>query len=162
MDIKRRAYLKSFIFGVEDSLVSTVGLLSGVVLAGAGAGTAVLTGIVLIFVEGFSMSAGEFLSESEVEEATSAHAHFATGSALIMFASYVTAGFVPLFPYFIFPVQTALLYSIAAALIALAFLGALGARLSNGSYLKHALRMLIVGGAAILIGVLAGQLAGGL
>ena len=40
-------YLRSFIFGVEDSLVSTVGLLSGVAIANASRDTILLTGTVV-------------------------------------------------------------------------------------------------------------------
>ena len=54
-------YLRAFVFGVEDSLASTVGLLSGIAIAGAGRETILMTGIVLIFVEAFSMAIGDFL-----------------------------------------------------------------------------------------------------
>ena len=58
--------VRNFTFGVEDSLVSTVGLLAGIAFAGVNAGTVVLTGAVLIFVEGFSMAVGSLLSEQSV------------------------------------------------------------------------------------------------
>ena len=54
-------YFSSFIFGVEDSLVSTVGLLSGVAVAGVTRTDIFITGIILIFVEAFSMGVGNFL-----------------------------------------------------------------------------------------------------
>ena len=56
-------YFSSFIFGVEDSLVSTVGLLSGVAVAGVNRSGIFVTGVILIFVEAFSMGVGNFLSE---------------------------------------------------------------------------------------------------
>jgi VIT1/CCC1 family predicted Fe2+/Mn2+ transporter len=64
----KAAYLRNFIFGVEDSLVSTVGLLSGIAIAGMSREDVFVTGLVLIFVEAISMSAGSFLSESSAEE----------------------------------------------------------------------------------------------
>ncbi len=159
-----REYFKSFVFGVEDSLVSTVGLLSGVALAGVPSQTVVLTGIVLIFVEAFSMAAGEYLSEHETEEYQQQGAVSPRTSLIasaIMFASYLVSGFIPLTPYFLFSVSyDALPYSIGAALVALFCLGLIGARVTQTSYLRHALRMLGVGGAAILVGILAGQLVG--
>ena len=60
--------IRNFTFGVEDSLVSTVGLLAGIALAGVGRETIVVTGLVLIFVEAFSMGVGSLLSEQSVEE----------------------------------------------------------------------------------------------
>ena len=54
----KHGYFRNFIFGVEDSLVSTVGLLSGVAIAGVPSRTILLTGVVLILVEAFSMAAG--------------------------------------------------------------------------------------------------------
>lgn len=161
-----REYFKSFVFGVEDSLVSTVGLLSGVVLAGATAGAVILTGVVLIFVEAFSMGAGEFLSEFETEEfikqgEVSARNSFA--SSIIMFFSYAVSGFIPLSPYLIgLQPQVALPYSIGASMAALLILGLIGAHVTRTSYLRHAVRMLLVGGAAIVVGVLAGQIVGAL
>ncbi len=155
-------YFKSFIFGVEDSLVSTVGLVSGIALAGVSADTILLTGTVLICVEAFSMAAGEYLSEFETEEYLKqgiVSGHKSLVASLIMFVSYFVSGFIPLFPYLFMPSLSALPYSIGAALIALFVLGMFGARVSRTSYLSHGIRMLLVGGAAIVIGILAGQIA---
>lgn len=160
----KREYYKSFIFGVEDSLVSTVGLLSGVALAGVTTATVVLTGVVLIFVEAFSMAAGEYLSEYETEQVEAGGAVSSRTSltaSAIMFASYLVSGFVPLSPYLFFTsAGAALPYSVGASLVALLVLGLIGARVTRTSYFSHALRMVLVGGAAILVGILAGQLVG--
>jgi len=154
------SYLRSFIFGVEDSLVSTVGLLSGVAIANTPRETILLTGTVLVFVEAFSMAAGSFLSESSVEEyeqkrAVSAYRPIVT--AIIMFFSYFIAGFIPLSPYAFMETSSAFAVSIMASLVALGFLGAIGGRISKMSLWRGAIRMAIVGGAAILVGVVVGQ-----
>lgn len=160
----KREYFKSFVFGVEDSLVSTVGLLSGVALAGVASATVILTGIVLIFVEAFSMGAGEYLSEYETEEYQKqgeVSGRTSITASGIMFVSYLIAGFIPLSPYLLFDASfDALPYSIGASLVALFGLGLVGAHITKTSYLRHAIRMLGVGGAAILVGILAGQLVG--
>ena len=44
-------YLRAFVFGVEDSVASTVGLLSGIAIAGVARETILLTGAILILVE---------------------------------------------------------------------------------------------------------------
>src|SRR3989338_8370980 len=93
------SYFRNFVFGVEDSLVSTVGLLAGVAAAGAEQSTILLTGIVLIFVEAFSMAAGSYISEASAEDYTEgdgADSRVSFLSASIMFVSYFLSGFIPL------------------------------------------------------------------
>jgi VIT1/CCC1 family predicted Fe2+/Mn2+ transporter len=154
-------YFRNFIFGVEDSLVSTVGLLSGIAIADVGRETILLTGVVLIFVEAFSMAAGSFLSEASAEEYVAradTQKKLSYTAGIIMFFSYFIAGFIPLFPYIIFPATSALFYSVAFSLLALFVLGAIGGHVSETGILKRGIRMAIVGGIAILVGVCAGVL----
>src|SRR3989339_785278 len=118
-------YVRNFIFGVEDSLVSTVGLLSGVAIAGMERSNILLTGIVLIFVEAFSMGVGVYLSEQSAEDFSSKHlgsARFPGVASAIMFASYFLAGFIPLSPYVFLTANYAFYASILASLIGLAVL----------------------------------------
>jgi len=157
------AYFRNFIFGVEDSLVSTVGLLSGVAIAGVARDMILLTGLILIFVEAFSMAAGSFLSETSAEEFTTKREATASGSFLggvIMFGSYFVAGFIPLFPYIITEGGAALAFSISASVLTLFVLGLASGILSRTSLLRGALRMAIVGGVAIGIGVVVGSFLG--
>ena len=53
-------FVRNFIFGVEDSLVSTLGFLAGIAVAGIATRELVTSGIVLILVEAFSMGVGSF------------------------------------------------------------------------------------------------------
>ena len=151
-------HLRNLVFGVEDGIVSTVGLLSGIAIADVPPATILLTGVVLIFVEAVSMAAGSFLSEASVDdlsgqEKTSAQS---TVAGMIMFTSYFAAGFVPLLPYMFLEVQQAFPVSIIAALGALFVLGYWSGKGSRTPG-KKAFRMMLVGGAAILVGVLAGS-----
>lgn len=159
----RTTYFRNFIFGVEDSLVSTVGLLSGVAIAGLERETILLTGVVLIFVEAFSMAAGSFLSETSAEEfetkQDAAHVHSAF-AGVIMFFSYFVAGFIPLFPYLIFLGDTAFFASIFVSVLALFVLGAVSGVFSRTSITKGALRMGVVGGIAVAVGVIVGSFLG--
>lgn len=156
---KFRLYLRNSIFGVEDSLVSTVGLLSGIAVANVEKETILLAGVVLIFVEALSMSAGSFLSEQSVQEyktKNKASTRFAVTGAIIMFISYFVSGFVPLAPYVFFDKYVAFWSSIGISFVFLFILGAISASLFKGRIIMSGLRMLIVGGAAISIGVLVG------
>ncbi len=77
-------------------------------------------------------------------------------AALIMFFSYLLAGFIPLFPYFILTSGFAVWFSIGLSLLALFSLGIIGAKISNINALKSGLRMFLIGGVAIFIGVIVG------
>ena len=155
------SYFRNFIFGVEDSLVSTVGLLSGMAVAGVPKTTIILTGTILLLVEGLSMAVGSFLTEYSVEEYTH-QAEKPTRrniiSGFVMFFSYFVSGFIPLSPYIFWPVDVALGLSVTFSVIALFSLGVFGAKMSGTSVLKDGFRMAIIGGAAIIVGMLAGNL----
>lgn len=152
--------LRNIVFGIEDSLVSTVGLLSGIATAGVSGGTIVLTGTVLIFVEAFSMAVGSFLSEDSVETYVTRVRNPLFASILgggVMFFSYFVFGFMPLLPYVFFSKGVAFITSICIALFALFLLGALSAKMFRAHFLKQGIKMLLIGGAAIGIGILVGN-----
>ncbi len=155
------SYLRNFIFGVEDSVVSTVGLLSGIAITGSSRRNIFLTGVILIFVEAFSMSVGSFLSEHSAEdylEQREAPLKPPITLGLIMFFSYFISGFIPIFPYVFFEVKSALWVSIIVSLFALFILGILSAKVSRINILKNSIRMVLVGGVAIAVGVAVGKL----
>ncbi len=54
--------VEEVVFGVEDSLVSTVGALTGIAAGAQDTYVVVLAGVVLIFAEAVSMTAGSYLS----------------------------------------------------------------------------------------------------
>ena len=156
-------YFRNFIFGVEDSLVSTVGLLSGVAVADVPVETIFLTGIVLIFVEAFSMGVGSFLSEHSAvafDGGTECESGRVFWPAVLMFTSYFVSGFIPLFPYIFLPVETALLVSVICSLIALFALGAVSGRITRRSIVREGLRMFLIGGGAIILGLIVGRIFG--
>lgn len=158
--VERATYLRTIIFGVEDSLVSTVGLISGVAIAGVPQATIMLTGVVLIFVEAFSMAAGTFLSEHSAEDylhRKRSAFRVALLSGTAMFFSYFVAGFLPLIPYVILPPLVALWWSIGLSFAALFMLGFWGGLVAHDGRWQGAWRMLIIGGMAIAVGVLVGQ-----
>lgn len=156
-------FIRNVVFGIEDSLVSTVGLLSGIAVVGVPHAIILMTGFVLIFVEAVSMAAGSYLSEesaSEYEEGeTDSEVRSALGAAT-MFVSYVLAGLVPIAPYLVAEGNTALAWSIGLSLAFLALLGYAQARLSRLPAFSRALRMLFLGGFAIVVGVVVGRLFG--
>lgn len=154
-------YTRNFIFGAEDSLVSTVGLLAGIASAGVQRKEIIISGIVLICVEAFSMSIGSFLSETETEESSRNYVKKNNNSiiaSIIMLVSYIACGLIPLSPYFFIQTNHALLWSILVSIIALFILGITSAKILKINILKTALRMTILGGFAIGLGITVGLL----
>ncbi|GAB4028173.1 MAG: hypothetical protein Fur0011_7540 [Candidatus Microgenomates bacterium] len=158
---EEHTFLKNFLFGVEDSLVSTVGLLAGVAAADASRTSIITTGLVLIVVEGFSMGIGSFLTEETTEEMVGRQDNdgLALKGGLVMLFSYILAGLLPLFPYIFFESITAMSTSIAASLLGLFFLG-FGTALyfKRPKPLVRALKMFFLGGLAVIVGVAIGKI----
>ncbi|MFH1170887.1 MAG: VIT1/CCC1 transporter family protein [Candidatus Vogelbacteria bacterium] len=153
--------VRNIVFGIEDSLVSTVGLISGVAFAGVPRLTLVLTGVILIFVEAFSMAVGSLLSDNSVREfknQTDVPISKSIKSAAIMFVSYFVVGFAVIVPYFLINDSRALLISILISVIFLFVLGVFSGKMSRGSPIKKGFSMVIIGGGAIFIGMTVGAL----
>jgi vacuolar iron transporter family protein len=156
--------LSSFIFGVEDSLVSTVGLLSGIAAGGVPRATIFLTGVVLIFVEAFSMGVGNYLSNRSEHEYLNHHGLMTADtslipSAILMFVGYFFAGAIPLLPYLFLSTYYALPVSICCSLGSLFVLGIWTGSVTHVRPFRTAVRMLSLGGAAIFIGLIVGMVA---
>lgn len=146
-------------------MVSTVGLLSGIALADLSTKAILLSGTVLIFVEAFSMAAGSFLSEHSVEEYKEKRElpySASMKSGAIMFFSYFISGFIPLFPYIFFSTSIAFWVSIIFSLLALFILGVMGGKMAHTGIFRGGFKMALVGGVAIVIGVVVGKFVSGL
>lgn len=158
---KSDTYLRNFIFGVEDSLVSTVGLLAGVAAGGISPRAILTTGLVLIVVEGFSMGVGSFLTEETTEEMAGQKPETleAIKGASTMLVSYCLAGLLPLAPYVFLTGQQAVSTSITLSLLGLLGLG-YGTSIYFGRPrpFKRAIKMMLLGGTAVLVGILIGKL----
>lgn len=154
-------YLRNFIFGVEDSLVSTVGLLAGVAAADISQSAIVTTGLVLIVVEGFSMGIGSFLTEETTEEMAGQKLQTLNSikGAVTMLASYCLAGLIPLAPYTFLRGSSAVNVSITMSLVGLIALGYGTSRYyGRPRPAIRAFKMFLLGGSAVIVGVLIGKL----
>ncbi|MBP9826976.1 VIT1/CCC1 transporter family protein [Candidatus Saccharibacteria bacterium] len=152
-------YVRSSFFGIEDSLVSTTGLIAGIAVATPDKQFIILAGIIAIAVEAISMAAGEFLSEETTQDLTQGKnkANPLIGG-FIMLLSYFGAGLVPLLPIIILPSSYALPAAITAALFGLFALGYVRGLATNRPPLRQALRVFLIGGVATFIGIVVGIL----
>lgn len=146
-------YVRNIVFGAEDSLVSTVGVLFGMATAETDLKQILLVGLLVIMVEAVSMGAGAYLSEKSEEEISLSVVAKSSVSGILMFFSYTIAGFLTLLPYLFFEISLARYISIIVALVGLFLVGFIPSKkLSSG------IRMLVVAGSAIAVGFIVGKL----
>lgn len=156
-------FVRNIVFGAVDSLVSTVGLLAGIAVSPVASKALVFTGVVYVFVEGFSMAVGSFLAEdsaAEYEARAAVSDRSTIGSGITMFVSFVLIGFVPILPYMLLSGIPAVIASIIISLLALAIVGYVQARISGLPSGARILRIVLLGGFAIAIGIGVGKLFG--
>lgn len=150
-------YLRSFLFGFEDALVSTTGMAIGISIGTTNLKFILLAVFVTIAVEAVSMGAGEFLSDEAVHELDKTKTRDNTVvSATVMFSSYILGGLIPVLPLIFLPHMEGIIGSIIAAFSGLFVLGFIKGRIVKVDKIKSAMQMLFIGGIAALIGIAVG------
>ncbi len=153
-------YLRSIIFGFQDSLVSTTGVIVGVAAGTNNKELVILAGVVTITVESLSMGAGQYMSEKAVHQMDKEGKHtdnLYIGAGFMAF-SYFLGGLVPLTPIMLFHLPFSATLSIFFALTGLFILGYLKAHIVKVNPVKSAIEIFLLGGAATLIGLIVGRL----
>ncbi len=149
-------YFKNLVFGIEDSLVSTVGVLFGLASSpNTFQKQILLSGFIIISVEALSMGAGAFLTETSAHEldGRKLHGDSPVIDGIVMFLSYFIAGFIPISAYLIFgDVGVAKYVSLILTLISLFILG-----YAPTKKLKAAIRMMVVASMAASVGFIVAE-----
>lgn len=150
-------YLRSIIFGFQDALVSTTGVIVGISIAVDNRTYILLTAFVTIAVEALSMAAGQYLSEKSVHDLpNNNHCDNLLIGSFLMFSSYLIGGSIPLIPVILSPIKLIAVFSVLSSFIGLTFLGFVKAKLVHTGIIRSSLEMLTIGGLTVLIGLLAG------
>ena len=152
-------YVRSIVFGFQDALVSTTGIVVGISAAVNNRNYILLTAAVTIIIEALSMAAGQYLSEKSVHDLPkSNHQDDLFIGSILMFLSYIIGGIIPVIPFlFSFSTWTPIL-SVISAFAGLFILGYLKDKLFIKKSNHGSIEMLIVGGITVLIGLLIGSL----
>lgn len=153
-------YLRSVIFGFQDSLVSTTGVIAGVSAGTNDKSLVILASFVTITVEALSMGTGQYMSEKSVHQMdkTGKHTDNLYVGGGLMGLSYFLGGLIPILPILMFNLPTSATISIIAALVGLFVLGFIKAKIVKVNPLKSAMEIFVLGGAATLIGLIVGKL----
>lgn len=158
MDIVKNQYIRTIIFGVEDSLVSTTGLIAGLGVGTSNKSVVIIGGMVAIAVEAISMGAGEYISDDAIEQASKLDRkrRRALTDGVIMLVSYFVAGLIPLLPVVFLSYPTSLYVSVVFALCGLFALGYIKSKVLRTNPWRGALKVIIVGGLATALGIAVG------
>lgn len=177
--------IREIVFGLEDSLVSTVGVVVGMAAGTADTRLVTLTGIVLVIVEALSMAAGSFLSSQSHQrllrktlleqhknanhsrQLTPTELHqleeedLPTTAAVVMGVAYILGGLVPISPFFFLPIDTAIVVAFTATAVALFALGYWSGSVTGDNKTRTAVEMLVVSSIAAVLGYIIGKVVGG-
>lgn len=165
--------IREIIFGLEDGLVSTLGVVTGIAEGTQDRFVIILAGLVVIFVESLSMAAGTYLSNKSEKEA-----HFnkrikfglhqllhikeirqknPTKDAVFMGISYMIGGTIPIIPYLLLPLERAIAISVIITIATLFLVGVGKGKLTQTDPLKSGIEMAVISFSAALIGFIIGK-----
>lgn len=151
-------YFQSAVFGINDALVSTTGVIVGISAGTGNKEIILLAGIVTILVEALSMGSGQYLSAKSAHQYTrQSTTKVPIISGVVMFFGYIVGGLVPLLPVLLFSVETSRIVAIVGALVGLFILGFVKGKIVKVSPLRSAIEVVIIGGLATAIGLTVGH-----
>lgn len=153
-------YLRSALFGIQDGLVSTTGVVVGISTGVEDKAIIILASLVAITVEASSMAAGQYSSEKAVHQMDKAgkHTDSLIVGALVMFFGYLLGGMVPIMPTILFGQPQARYIATIAAFIGLFILGYIKGHLVKVPTLRSALELFIIGAIATSLGLMIGHI----
>lgn len=151
-------YFRSIMFGLQDGLVSTAGVVIGISTGVSDRAIIILASFVAVSVEASSMAAGQYSSEKAVHQMDKSgrHRDALIMGATLMFFSYLGAGLIPISPFLIFPIEAARAISIVMTLAGLFVIGYFKGKIVGQKALRSAVEMLVIGGMATIIGMTVG------
>jgi predicted membrane protein (TIGR00267 family) len=153
--------LRETIFGLEDGLVSTLGVVTGIVSGTSSRKVVLLSGLIVIIVESLSMAAGTYLSNKAERDQMRLKRRKVSGSkpvfaAVVMFFAYMFGGAVPVAPYLFVSLETGLFYSVLSTALVLFGLGFFKGVVTKTPRIKSGVEMAVVAMSAALVGYLVG------
>lgn len=149
-------YLKDLVYGANDGIITTFAVVSGVAGAELDPGVVLILGFANLLADGFSMGASNFLairSDEDVRRASGLGVQepFPARHSLATFLAFVIAGVVPLISYVIVLDERRFLVAIALTLAALFAVGSARTLVTDRSWWRAGLEMLVVGSVAAAV-----------
>ncbi|MEK7450788.1 MAG: VIT1/CCC1 transporter family protein [Patescibacteria group bacterium] len=159
-DVLHEDYLRSLMFGLQDGIVSTTGVVVGVSTGISDKAIIVLVALVAVTVEASSMAAGQYSSEKAVHQMdkTGKHTDNLYIGALIMFIAYLMGGSFSIIPIVVFDQPGARVFAIVSAFFGLFIIGYIKGHLVEHKPFRSAIELFIIGSAATAVGIVVGYL----
>ncbi len=159
-DILHEDYLRSLMFGLQDGIVSTTGVVVGISTGVSDKAIIVLAALVAVTVEASSMAAGQYSSEKAVHQLdkTGRHTDNLYIGALIMFFAYLIGGSFSIVPILAFDQPIARILAIVSAFVGLFIIGYIKGYLVEHRPLRSAIELFIIGSITTVIGIIVGYL----
>ena len=153
-------YLRAGLFGIQDGLVSTTGVVVGISTGIEDKAIIILASLVAVTVEATSMAAGQYSSEKAVHQMDKIgkHTDSLMVGALVMFFGYLLGGIVPIIPTVLFNQPQARIVAIFSAFLGLFILGYAKGHFVKVKPLRSAIELFIIGAIATGIGLIVGYI----
>lgn len=151
-------YLRSLMFGLQDGVVSTTGVVIGISTGVENKAIIILAAFVAVAVEATSMAAGQYSSEKAVHQMdkTGKHTDSLVLGALIMFFAYLLGGAFPILPIVLFPEEIFRILAVISAFAGLFLIGFLKGHVVEHKPLRSAMELFAIGSIATIVGVIVG------
>lgn len=162
------SYLKAVVYGANDGIITTFAVVAGVAGARLPVSIILILGIANMIADGFSMGVGDFLgARSEERLRVQQNGNYRANTTLwktglLTFIAFVTAGSLPLLPYFLELIGVITIdgyqfeWSIASTLSALFVVGSLRTYFIKGRWWWNGLEMLSIGALAAVVAYILG------
>jgi vacuolar iron transporter family protein len=166
-ELERANTIRAGVFGVQDGVVSTFGLIMGVAGAQVSPEAVVIAGVAGVVSGALSMGAGEYVSVRtqrellQVGAALDDHENVNPYRAAAANAGlFVGGGLIPLMPFLLSAGSPAIVTSAILSALALFTTGAVLTRLTRRSPWRSGMRMLLIGGGSGLLAFVVGSALG--
>ena len=159
-EVLHEDYLRSLMFGLQDGIVSTTGVVVGISTGVSDKAIIVLAALVAVTVEASSMAAGQYSSEKAVHQMNKIEKHTDNlyVGALIMFMAYLMGGSFSIVPIIVFDQPVARVLAIASAFVGLFIIGYIKGYLVEHKPLRRSIELFIIGSIATAVGIVVGYL----
>jgi VIT1/CCC1 family predicted Fe2+/Mn2+ transporter len=164
--VLQRATVREILMGAQDNLTNVLAVVLGVTIGSGRADFVALAGLSAGIAESVSMG-GVLYNATRAEQQMAAAAGRTTDKAdpsdlspvlsgLVTFGAALVAGLVPLAPFALLPVGTAIVVSMGLSLVGLFALGSVTGHVAGGTWLTEGLRLIAVAGIAALAAAVVG------
>lgn len=159
-EILHEDYLRSLMFGLQDGIVSTTGVVVGISTGVSDKSIIVLAALVAVTVEASSMAAGQYSSEKAVHQMdkNGKHTDNLYIGTFIMFVAYLIGGLFPIVPILAFDQPIARVVAIICAFVGLFIVGYIKGYLVEHRPLRSAIELFIIGSITTAVGIIVGYL----